>query len=238
MRKNKKPINKEPPQPEGNKKGYLPRFPCVYSFSGLSRSGKSTLINRVLTDPNLMGDFHHTILFFSPTSDSDDTITRSLDLPKENIYNEFTEDDLKEIIDARRKEIERKGFNHVAKNNRLLIIFDDIISHTSFLKSQTMIDLAATVRHLLVTTFFATQSFNRVPRVCRLNLRGIAFFQANRNEVDVLVEEVCPSILKKNEFRELIHYATEEKYSFLFINRDEPFKTRYRKGFDTILELI
>lgn len=225
-------------QPKAVKRGILPAFPSVWSFSGLSKSGKSSLVAKVLTDPGLLKNYFHTIVFFSPTSDADDTITSKLELPEENIFTDFTQEDLLKIINARRNEIKIKGYNWVAKNNRMLIILDDVISHTKFLKSQVIVDLTATVRHLLVQTFFCVQSFNRVPRVCRLNLRCICFFEANRNEVEVLTEEVCPAGLKKDDFRELISYATEQPYSFLCINRDAPFKTRYRKNFDTILEII
>jgi hypothetical protein len=236
-KKQKLEKRKKPPQPQGVKDGKLPEFPCVYSFSGLSKSGKSTLIRKVLTDPKLMGGFFHTIVLFSPTADADTTITRDLDLPEENIITNFTEDDLDQIITARREEIKKKGYNRTARKNRVCLILDDCISNQRFLKSKMMVDLCATVRHLLITTIFAVQSFNRVPRVCRLNLRGIIFFRANRNEVDVLCQECCPPQLKQDEFRQLIHYATDEPYSHLTINRDEPFKTRYRKNFDTVLEL-
>jgi hypothetical protein len=120
----------------------------------------------------------------------------------------------------------------------MLIILDDCISHRRFLKSQTIIDLTATVRHLLISVVFLIQSYRMVCRACRINLRGIAFFQSNRNETEVLESEECPPSLTKRDFRELIHFATKDKYSFLFINKDRPYNERYLRKYDEILELI
>lgn len=228
---------KDPPQPRGVKNGLLPAFPCSYSFIGLSRSGKTFLMKKVLTDKNLMGGFFHTILVFSPTASCDSTLFEELDIPDENVYTSFTEDDLKEILEARKKQIEKKGYNWVAKNNRMLFIIDDCISHQRFLKSQTIIDLTATSRHYLCSVFFAIQSLNKVVRSARVNLRGIVYFQSNANELEVLLNENRPPNLDRESFRRIIHHATKDKYGFLFINRDSPFKDRYRKGFDTILEI-
>jgi len=225
------------PQPMGVKRGILPEQPCSMIYCGLSKSGKSTLLKDTLVDKKLLGGYFHTIAMFSPTADCDSTITSELDLPKENIITEFTEDSLKEIIEGQRKLIKKKGYNKVAKTNRMLFIFDDCISHQKFLKSKTIIDLCATVRHLLISVVFLIQSYRMVARACRINMRGIAFFQSNRNETEVLVDEECHPSLKNREFKELIHYATDKKYSFLFINKDKPFNERFMKGYDEILEI-
>ena len=236
--KNKGYEKREPvPQPKGSKKKILPEQPCAMCFCGLSKSGKSTLLKDTLTDKKMLGGYFHTIVMFSPTAEADTTITEALELPKENIITNFEEEDLLKIIDAQRKLIKKDGYNKVAKNNRMLFIFDDCISHQKFLKSKTMIDLTATVRHLLISVCFLIQSYRMVARACRINLRGIAFFQSNRNETEVLIEEECPPTLNNKQFRRLIHDANGEKYSFLFINKDRPTNERYLKGYDTMLRI-
>lgn len=228
---------KKVPQPQGSKSKLLPEQPCAMMLCGLSKSGKTTLLKNMLTDNKLLGNYYDMIIMFSPTAECDSTITSSLKLPDENIITNFTEDDLKDIIEAQRKLIKKKGYNKVARENKILFIFDDCISHRKFLRSKTMIDLTATVRHLLISVVFLIQSYRMVARACRINLRGIAFFESNRNETDVLCEEeACPQ-LKKNEFRKLIHYANNEPYSFLWINKDRPTNERYFKKFDEILYL-
>lgn len=225
------------PQPKGSKDGILPEQPCSMMFCGLSKSGKTTLLKDTLTDKKLLGGYFHTIVMFSPTADCDTTITAELKLPKENIVTNFTESMLSEIIEGQRDLIKSKGYNHTAKNNRMLFIFDDCISHQRFLKSKTIIDLTATVRHLLISVVFLIQSYRMVAKPCRINLRGIAFFQSNRAETDVLVEEEGPPNLKNREFRSLVHAATKEKYSFLFINKDRPFNERYLKKYDIVMAM-
>ena len=229
----RKPVD----QPQGSKDGILPEQPCSMMFCGLSKSGKTTLLKDTLTDKKLLGGYFHTIVMLSPTADADTTLTAALKLPKENIITNFTEEGLNEIIDAQRTLIKQKGYNKVAKTNRMLFIFDDCISHQKFLKSKTIIDLCATVRHLLISVVFLIQSYRMVARACRINLRGIAFFQSNRNETDVLVEEENHPSLKNKEFRQLIHEATNEKYSFLFINKDRPFNERFLRKYEEVLEI-
>jgi hypothetical protein len=229
----RKPVD----QPQGSKDGILPEQPCSMMYAGLSKSGKTTLLKDTLTDKKLLGGYFHTIVMFSPTADADTTLTEALKLPKENIITNFTEEGMNEIIEAQRTLIKQKGYNKVAKTNRMLFILDDCISHQKFLKSKTIIDLVATVRHLLISVVFLIQSYRMVARACRINLRGIAFFQSNRNETDVLVEEECHPALKNKEFRQLIHSATNEKYSFLFINKDRPFNERFLRKYEEVLEI-
>jgi hypothetical protein len=233
----KKEKRKPVPQSNGSKSGLLPDQPCSQIYAGLSKSGKSTLLARTLTDKKLMGSYWHTIVLWSPTADADTTISEALNLPDENIKTNFTEDDLLEVIDKQRELIKQKGYNKVAKSNRMCFIFDDCVSHQRFLRSQTMIDLCATVRHLLISVYFLMQSYRMCAKACRINFRGIAFFQSNRAETDVLCEEEGAPTLRSREFRELIHEATAEPYSFLFINKDRPYNQRYMASYDDILEL-
>lgn len=235
--KKKNEKRKPVPQPKGSKRGILPEQPCSMMFCGLSKSGKTTLLKNTLTDKKLLGDYFDTIVMFSPTADADTTLTHELQIPDENIITEFEEKDLKKIIDAQRELIKKDGYNKVAKENKMLFIFDDCISHREFLKSKTILDLCATVRHLLISVVFLMQSYRMLPRACRINLRGIAFFQSNRNETDVLVEEEGPPTLKNKEFRHLIHQATRDKYSYLFINKDRPYNERYLHKYENIIDI-
>lgn len=226
------------PQPAGAKSGKFPEQPCAMIYCGLSKSGKSTLLAKTLTDKTQLGNYFHTIVLLSPTANSDSTITSKVKMPPENIITDFTEEKLKDILDGQRKLIKKEGYNKVAKTNRMLLILDDCISHQKFLKSKTIIDLTATVRHLLISVVFLIQSYKMVTRACRINMRGIAFFQSNRNETNVLVDEESHPSLKNRQFRDLIHYATNDKYSFLFINKDKPFDLRYSKKYDQTLRVL
>lgn len=226
------------PQPRGAIRNIIPEQPCAMAYVGLSKSGKSTLLANTLTDSQLLGNYFHTIVIFSPTADADTTITEKLKLPKENIIVNFNEEHLLKVIDAQRKLIKKQGYNKVAKTNRMLFIFDDCIAHQKFLKSNTMIDLTATVRHLLISVCFLIQSYKMIARPCRINLRGIAFFESNRNESDILIEEESHPSLKTRDFRKLLHYANNAPYSFLFINKDRPFNERYLKKYEEVLRII
>jgi len=220
----------------GTKRGILPSFPCCCMFVGLSKSGKSTLVKELLMDPKMLHGYFQTIVFLSPTSGTDETIIRPLDLPKENVIKDFSEEKLDEIIQAQKKVVENKGWNYARKHNRILLIIDDAISNQKFLRSKTMMDLCALCRHYHISTFFLIQSYKMVARACRINMRGLALFQSNRDETDRIVDERCSSDLKKREFRSLLADATNEPYSFLWINQDKPVSDgRYWHKFDRMI---
>ena len=92
-------------------------------------------------------------------------------------------------------------------------------------------------RHYNFTTLLCTQSYTRVPRVCRLQAQVLFYFKGGHSEMELLSEEYqVPGYNKKRMFR-LIDFCTSEKYSFLTVNRHLPFAERYRKNLDQIVDL-
>ena len=224
-------------QPPCVKRGQMAAYPSVSAFVGLSKSGKTTKIKDILIDPEFWGGYYDVIIYLSPTADSDTTLTAELDLPDENIITNFQIEDIQKILDARKAQIKKLGYNKVAKESKMLMILDDVISRPRLLRSNMLIDISACVRHWLVSTIFSIQSLTKIWRPIRLNLRTICFFESNRNETECLVDECCPPQLSKKEFRALIAHATEEPYSFITINRDKPFRQRYLRKFESRLEI-
>jgi hypothetical protein len=62
------------------------------------------------------------------------------------------------------------------------------------------------------------------------------FFKGSSKEHEVIQEEYCAPNMNKHQMLDLIHTATKDDYSFLFINTFMPFETRYRKNLDQIIE--
>jgi hypothetical protein len=201
---------------------------------GRSGSGKSTVVNYMLTNKNYLKGFFDHVYLFSPTAELDD-LAKHLKLKKEYMITKPSEEKLNEILDKQDKLIKSEGIEKVGKKSKILIIFDDIISDPRFLKSDAMIKLATMGRHFLISSIINTQSYTKVPRAIRLQANALILFPSSNNEVKLLVDDACPPHCSKKTFNKLVEYATSGKHDFLFINNFEPVETRFGKGFEEYL---
>jgi hypothetical protein len=215
------------------------RFPSLTLCIGKSGSGKSNVVGNMLTKKEFMKDFFDEIYLFSPTAKSDDLVEH-LNLKEDHIIDNLDESSiikLNKIVDDNTEKIKKNGIKNTAKNSKILIICDDCISEKVFIKSNILSKLATAGRHALISTIICSQSYTKVPRVIRLQAQGMIVFPSSNDELDLLCEDLCPAGMSKKDFLELIKYATEERYSFLFVNHHvkNP-KEKFRKNFDEIIE--
>lgn len=224
------------PQKARMKDGTILPFPFSLIMSGRSGSGKTNVLINLTTKDSFYGRYFHYILVFSPTADIDD-LYKELKLPKENLKTKFDPSDLERIIEIRKKQIEKDGIDAVAKGSRLLIIFDDTIANQDFLKSKEALQMFTLLRHYLCSIIILTQKYNKIPPAQRDNANGIIIFPSNAHEVALIKDELCPPFLTKKEFAKVVDYATDEQYSFLFINNKADNEHRYRKNFNEIIDL-
>ncbi len=224
------------PQTKFMKSGVINKFPSMLLNVGRSGSGKSSVVAFLLDKPKFMGDFFDKIFIFSPTAELDD-ITAALRIPKKRQFTEPEEADLDKILEDQKKLIKIHGVEKVGKASKVLIIFEDIISNKRFLESKAMLKLATMGRHFLISSIINTQSFTKVPRGIRLQANGLILFPSNQNEVALVAEDLCPPHHSKKDFLKLIEHATNGRHDFLFCNMFEPAEDRFRKNFDTILNI-
>jgi len=225
------------PQRKATESGVLPRFPFSWMLSGSSGSGKTNLAMNILTNKDLYGKFFHCILVFSPTAGAFDDSYKVLNLPEENFIKEFDGSMLDKIIEARKAKIEDKGIEFISKNERMLIILDDVIADRQFLESPDALRLFSLLRHYLVSVMVMIQSYNKLPRALRNNCNAICVFPALRSEIEVIKDEVAPAEYTKKEFEKLLKYCMSEQHSFFYINRHAKPNQRIRRNLDEILEL-
>jgi hypothetical protein len=225
------------PQTEYMKNNIINRFPSMLLVVGRSGSGKSTVVNYLCTEPKFYGDFFHHTYLFSPTCRADD-LTEHLKLDDEHMIEDPTEEKLSEIIKSQDELIKTKGIKWTGKHSRVLIIFDDIVSNQNFLKSPAMLKLATMGRHSLISSVINTQSYTKIPRAIRLQANGLIVFPSSNNEVQLLVDDICPPHTKKKDFLKLVEYATTgADFPFLYCNNFAPHDTRFRKNFDTYIRV-
>ena len=223
------------PQKAASKDNIMPMYPFSCVISGRSGSGKTQLILNMLTRDDLLGNYFHKILVFSPTAGELDDTYDSLKIPKENFIRKFDSKILETILNNRKAEIKKDGIEKVAKNNRVLLIFDDCIAEKKFLESKENLMMFTLLRHYLCSVCILSQSFKKIPRSIRINSNFTCIFPSLESEIAVMLEEICPSGISKKEFRETINYCTTGRYDFMTINNHAPPKERIRKNLNEIV---
>jgi hypothetical protein len=191
----------------------------------------------MLTNPDLLKDYFHYTVVFSPTAGEFDDTYEELNLPKENFIQEFGPDQLEGIIDGRKKLIAKKGKEWVGKNSRVCIILDDVIANREFLESQTALKLFALLRHYLCSIFILVQSYTKLPRALRINCNSTYIFPASRSEIEVILTELCPAELTKKEFLSVIKHCCDGDYNFLSINNHAKKGDHIRKNLTDTVDL-
>lgn len=217
-------------QPNVSLNDVLPKIPFSSIVIGRSGSGKTQAVVSMLKNEHMLKDVHDFVFLFCGVK-PDKEMIEDLDIPKNCIFEDFTEDDVKEIVDRLDKYIEHDGFNKDTPST--LMIFDDCLNLPEFLKSKTMTKLATANRHLNITFFLLSQYYKKLPPVIRTNASYIMFFPACESESEKLCEEQCPVNMSKKEFMKFIKYATTDKHSFLGINNKS--NNKLRKNFGILL---
>jgi hypothetical protein len=181
-----------------------------------------------------MKTFTHRFLI-SPTAEGDD-VQKALKIPSSGTFTNLKSAPyfLSIIMKSQKQKIKKKGSH---KAPQILIIYDDVISDPNFMRSNEFIKSFIASRHYNLTVMLATQSWTACPRRCRIQARNIFFFAAPLSEVEKLCEEHCPPRFTKQQFFLMVAWATNEPYSFLYINKSVPMKERFRKNLSEIINL-
>ena len=218
--------------------GIIPKPNTISFICGRTGSGKSQLLLNLMTRSEFYGEkngknYFDEIHIFSPTARSDD-IYEALDLPEDQLHVDLNTDELREIMDSQKEDIEKKGID---KCKRICIIYDDVQGAPKFLRSSEFRESIVANRHNNFTVFILGQSYNHTPRQVRLQCRYLFYFQGSNNELEIIATEISPPGLSKQESLDLIDFATEGDYNFLYVNLNQPFKRRYRRNLTEIIDI-
>jgi hypothetical protein len=217
-------------QPAACENGVLPKMHSSYLVVGKSGSGKSNVVLHMLNSPSLLKGAFDVILYLCDSPD--DLFKENLKIPKENFIKNFTDEWLQKLIDKQSASVDKKGAD---KTDNVLLIFDDILSKQKFLNSKILTHLVTACRHFNISCIFNTQSYKKIPRTVRLNVRGIILFPSSLGELVKFSEENCLPSMSNKRFLELVQYCTKEAYQFAFLNHDAPPQDKLRKNFNKIV---
>ena len=143
-------------------------------------------------------------------------------LPKEQLFEELTHDNLKEVIDI--VKLSNSDESHC-------IIFDDM---TAYLKNketlQQLKELIFNRRHLHVSIFFLCQTWFSIPKDIRKLFTNVFVFKVSKVELSTIFEELIEQ--KKELILDISKLVFNTKYQFLFTNVESQ---RLFKNWDEIL---
>jgi len=171
-------------------------------------TGKSTIISNLILNKEFYKDKFDEVYIFSNTIYIDDTSRFLKEKYNETIFDQYSDEVLKEIIDNQ-KSYSKKDMPKIA------IIIDDFIGIGS---SSQIFNLACRFRHYNIgLLLFATQRFRSLPVVIRQNLCNLILLgpNPNSNEMDKIAEEFSAPFGGKENFLKLFYKTTEKKYDFL-----------------------
>jgi GTPase SAR1 family protein len=224
-------------QPELAEAGVIPKLNTSTLIIGKSGSGKSVLMNSLLTDKRFYdnGRFFDRVILISPTGESDD-IQRAMKIDSSLIFTDMceAEEALRVLEKIQEEDVKQHGAEHA---NKILVILDDVASHQKFLKSEPMISLFIRSRHYNCTVYCLSQYFKLIPKTIRLQCSTLIFFACSNTESDCLAEEQAPPNVKKKNFCKLIDDALRERYSFLTVSLTSPWESRFRRGLAMVINL-
>jgi len=219
--------------PKLAEEGVIPKLGSSIILIGVTKSGKSVLLQNLLSRKEFYGNAFDQIFLISMAGD--DTLD-SLDIPEECTFHDVkkAEAALKVIQTHQKTQIAKHG-NH--KASQFAIVLDDIIGESKFMKSSAVIQSFIANRHANETVFLCSQHLRSVPKVCRLQASFVCIFQCSRREQEVMIDEYCPPNLNAKQFTRLMEDVWTEPFQFLTIHRLWPLKERYRVGLGQAIDL-
>jgi hypothetical protein len=83
------------------------------------------------------------------------------------------------------------------------------------------------------------QSFKQCPKSNRDQANNIFYFAGNATERDIIVENYATPRISKRQFEEIVDMALEateeDTHPFMHINMRAPWKDRYRRNIDGLI---
>ena len=196
-----------------------------------SQGGKGILIQNLVL--NVYRHCFERIYIVSPTAHIDEAYREVIkyiekDLKVNNdkekfLFDEYDAPALEHIIDTQHKVIEYQKKQGMKKLFSCLLIIDDFAEDKTFMRcSKILHGLYTKSRHFGLSVITATQKYNALSPIVRLNSSSLYIFKLkNMVEVDTFVMEQSALVDKKTLY-EIYKLAVNDKpYSFLFVKLRE-----------------
>jgi hypothetical protein len=184
--------------------------PFVLILCGSVRTGKSTIIMNFLYNEEFYKDMFDKVIFISPTVRNDLTLTHLAD--DDEVIK--IDDDLDNLDDILKTIVETKQEDKEEQEKHYLIILDDMMGLIKRKSYATY--LCTRYRHYKLSIIITCQSFRSLNDIIRTNAKGYLIFKTNNDKEYKKMEDEFKALFKN--FDDLYEYATDQPYSFLFLN--------------------
>lgn len=214
----------------------LPQPPFLCLMAAPRNSGKTNLLIKSLIEDDMYCKKFDDVFIWSKSYHNDDkwkAINFPDDYASDHVFDNFSETKVKAVFDELKAQSK-------SETKHTLLIFDDmmgenIMNSHSF---QTLDRVASTGRHFDVSVVIIFQKYKKFSPTIRDNATNVVVFeQKNTSAIEQIADEYKGN-LSLQEFTKVYNAATEEPYSFLHINLQEPDRNRrFRKNWNTILQI-
>jgi hypothetical protein len=215
----------------------IPAHPFSLNNVGKSGSGKTNVLIYMLATPGIWRDYFQRVYLFGHTVKTDG-MYQHLNVPKKNVFTSDMVDNLDDVISKLEKESKDKGPQHM---KRTLIIFEDVSSNRDLLRSKSFTKCYVQGRHLNMSVIANSHKYKILPRIARLNCKGIFYFPSTMDENEQIAADWQPAGMTKKDFIKLIQYAhtptKDMPRPFLYINQQADEPERFRKSLSIMLKL-
>ena len=214
-----------------SKHEHLPSVPLRMVVVGPSGSGKTMLLVSMICDlyRRPSGDsVWKRIYVFSPSVNADPVwlpvkkfVAETLQVPHDEqwCWDHYDPQAMLEIIETQRKVTAIAKEKGLKKLFGILIVVDDFADDPRMSRQDRLLhSLYTRGRHAFISTITATQKYRALSNVIRVNATALIVFRLRSlAEQEAIVEENS-AVHDKKILTSMVHRATEEPYSFLFIN--------------------
>ena len=242
-----KPIAVRQYEVKQSKYEQVPKIPCRSILVGASSSGKGVLLQNLILD--IYKDCFERIYIFSPSINVDHTwlpvksyldnkITLSEDEPP-LYYDHYDPESLQTIVETQRKITEhQKSKKNIKKLFSIAIIVDDFADDPSLSRNSKLLHALFTrSRHFFCSLFVATQKFNALHPIIRVNADTLYVFRLrNYQDLDTFLHEVS-AIVDRKTLLHMYKSATDIDFGFLTVkltSRDK--RKMFMVRFDSYIE--
>jgi|TARA_Y100000361_G_C11157172_1_gene344884 hypothetical protein len=197
-------------------------------------AGKSTFIINCLIKKSFYKGYFDKVYIWSPTMKLDDKFNKAIVLPEDQIFEEYEEDDLLDILEEQSKDIIENGKKN---SNKILLIFDDMAQSNAFNQSKknAMTKLFFNLRHYNASLWVASQRYcGAMPLNFRTNLSGLIIFNIpNQKELDKIMSENAGTV-NKRQFKTIFDYCMDKPFNFMFLNFQVHHNNMFHKNFNKL----
>ena len=151
-------------------------------------------------------------------------------------FDEYDSEALMKIMETQMKITDYMKKQKKTKMFQVLIIIDDFADDPRFVRSSKLLhSLYTRGRHSYISEITATQVFNALHPIIRKNATDLYVYKLrNYKDLESLLDELS-AIAPKKTLMEMYNLATEEAYSFWYINlmaksKNDMFFIRFEKN--------